>query len=154
MPFGPLSYYHVSLKVIVFLSQNFIPTLSGELCTLFPGICCDRAAILCFSVHYSDVTMGTVASQITSVSIVYSNVCSGTGKRKHQSSTSLTFVRGIHRGPVNSPHKRPVTRKMSPFDDVIMPGYSQPTLCVQTATNNTIAPVPMKKNTKDAGHIG
>ena len=27
---------------------------------------------------------------------------------------------GIHRGPVNSPHKWPVTRKMLPFDDVIM----------------------------------
>ena len=29
-------------------------------------------------------------------------------------------VRGIHRWPVNSPHKGPVTRKMFPFDDVIM----------------------------------
>ena len=27
---------------------------------------------------------------------------------------------GIHRGPVNYPHERPVTRKMFPFDDVIM----------------------------------
>ena len=33
---------------------------------------------------------------------------------------SLAFVRGIHRGAVNSPHKWPVTRKMFPFDDVIM----------------------------------
>ena len=32
----------------------------------------------------------------------------------------LAFVRGVHRGPVNSPHKVPVTRKMFPFDDVIM----------------------------------
>ena len=40
--------------------------------------------------------------------------------KKHQSSASLYFVRGIHRWPVNSPHKRPVTRKMFPFDDVIM----------------------------------
>ena len=40
--------------------------------------------------------------------------------RKHQSSASLAFVRGIHRGPVNSPHKWPVTQKMFPFDDVIM----------------------------------
>ena len=30
------------------------------------------------------------------------------------------FFRGIHRGPVNSPHKGPVTRKMFSFDDVIM----------------------------------
>ena len=41
-------------------------------------------------------------------------------QRKHQRSASLAFVRGIHRGPVNSPHKWPVTRKMFPFDDVIM----------------------------------
>ena len=52
--------------------------------------------------------------------VVYSNVYSGVDQRKHQSSTSLAFVRGIHRGPVNSPHKWPVTRKMSPFDDVII----------------------------------
>ena len=45
---------------------------------------------------------------------------SGADHRKHKSSESLVFVRGIHRGPVNSPHKRPVTRKMFPFDDVIM----------------------------------
>ena len=44
----------------------------------------------------------------------------GADQRKHQSSTSLAFVRGIHRGPMNSPHKGPVTRKMFPFDDVIM----------------------------------
>ena len=70
--------------------------------------------------HHSDVIMSSIASQITGVSIAYSTVCSGTDQRKHQSSTSLAFVRGIHRWPVNSPHKRPVTRKMFPFDDVIM----------------------------------
>ena len=41
----------------------------------------------------------------------YSTVCSGADQRKHQSSASLAFVRGIHRSPVNSPHKGPVTRK-------------------------------------------
>ena len=45
--------------------------------------------------HYSDVVMGAMAPQITSVSIVYSPVCSGTGQRKHQSSASLAFVREI-----------------------------------------------------------
>ena len=44
----------------------------------------------------------------------------GADQRKHQSSASLALVRGIHRWPVNSPHKGPVTRKMFPFDDVIM----------------------------------
>ena len=57
--------------------------------------------------HYNDVTMGTIASQITSLTIVYSTVYSDVDKRKHQSSASLAFVRGIHRGPVNSPHKWP-----------------------------------------------
>ena len=70
--------------------------------------------------HYGDVIMGTIASEFTSLKIVYSSVYSDADQRKHQSSASLAFVRGIHRGPVNSPHKWPVTRKMFPFDDVIM----------------------------------
>ena len=64
--------------------------------------------------------MDAMASQITSLTIVYSTVYSGADKRIHQSSASLAFVRGIHRGPANSPHKWPVTRKMFPFHDVIM----------------------------------
>ena len=64
--------------------------------------------------------MGTEASQITSLTIVYTTVYSDADQSKHQTSASLAFVRGIHRGPVNSPHKGPVTRKMFPFDDVIM----------------------------------
>ena len=64
--------------------------------------------------------MGAMASQINSLTIVDSTVYSGADQRKHQSSASLAFVRGIHRSSVNSPHKCPVTRKMFPFDDVIM----------------------------------
>ena len=64
--------------------------------------------------------MGSIASQITSLTIVYSSVHSGADHRKHQSTASLAFVRGIHRRPVNSPHKGPVTRKMFPFHDVII----------------------------------
>ena len=56
--------------------------------------------------------MSAMASQITDVSIIYSTVCSGADQRKHQSFASLAFVRGIHRWPVNSPHKEPVTWKM------------------------------------------
>ena len=70
--------------------------------------------------HYGDVIMGAIASQITSLTIVYSTVYSDVDQRKHQSSASLAFVRGIHRRPVNSPHKWPVKRKIFPFDDVIM----------------------------------
>ena len=64
--------------------------------------------------------MSAIASQMANPTIVYSIVYSGTDLRKHQSSASLAFVQGIHRGPVNSPHKGSVTRKMFPFDDVIM----------------------------------
>ena len=60
--------------------------------------------------HYNDVILNASASQITSLTIVYSTVYSGIYERTHQSSASLAFVRGIHRGP----------RKMLPFDDVIM----------------------------------
>ena len=70
--------------------------------------------------HYNDVIMGTIESQITSLTIVYSIVYSDADEREQQSSASLAFVRGIHREPVNSPHKWPVTRKMFPFDDVII----------------------------------
>ena len=62
-------------------------------------------------IRYGDVIMGTIASQITSLTIVCSTVYSGADQRTHQSSASLAFVRGIHRGPVNPTHKGPVTRK-------------------------------------------
>ena len=90
-------------------------------------LCCngDRywkllSKIIAPHLHYGDVIMGAIASQITSLTIVYSIVYSDADQRKYQSSASLAFVRGIHRWPVNSPHKWPVTRKMFPFDDVIM----------------------------------
>ena len=64
--------------------------------------------------------MGGMASQLTSLTIVYSSVYSSADQRKHQSPAWPAFVRGINLGPVNSPHKWPVTRKLFPFDDVIM----------------------------------
>ena len=70
--------------------------------------------------HYGNAIMGPIASQITSLTIVYSTVYSDADQIKYQSSASLAFVQGIHRGPVSSPHKWPVAWKMFPFDDVIM----------------------------------
>ena len=70
--------------------------------------------------HYDDVIMTMLASQITSLTVVYSIVYTGVNQRKHQSSASLAFVWEIHREPVNFPHKWSATRKMLPFDDVIM----------------------------------
>ena len=102
------SYPEVSLKAwpVISCSHNFPKCYEHVICeALIP--------------HYDDVIMGAMASQITSLTTVYSTVYSDADKKKHQSSASLAFVRGIHRGPVNSPHKWPVTRKMFPFHDVI-----------------------------------
>ena len=78
----------------------------------------------CFRCFHLRLIMGSMASQIISLTIVYSTVYSDADQRKHQSSASLAFVWGIHRGPVNTPHKWPVTRKMFPFDDVIMSAFT------------------------------
>ena len=85
-----------------------------------------KTPLSCRYQHYGDVIIGAIASQTTSLTIVYSTVYSDEDQRKHQSSASLAYVRGIHRGPVNSPHKWPVMRKMFPFDDVIMIYCSTP----------------------------
>ena len=71
--------------------------------------------------------MGAMASQITSLTIVYLTVYLGPDERKQQSSASLAFVWGIHRWPVNSPHKWPVSQKClhlmtSSCDEVGKPG--------------------------------
>ena len=98
--------------------------------------------------------MSAIASQITSLTIVYSNVYPGAEQSKHQSSASLAFVWGIHRGPVNSPHKWPVTRKMFPFDDVIIFDL---TLILQghfTGTRTIIRfPVPVKQHWNPLAHM-
>ena len=85
------------------------------------------------SIPYITMTSWWARWRLTSRTIVYSTIFSGTDQRKHQSSASLAFVRGIRRWPVNSPHKGPVTRKMFLFDNVIMlpccpvlPGHEQP----------------------------
>ena len=61
------------------------------------------------SLHYSDVIMSAMVSQITSLTILYSTVYLGVDQREHQCSASLAFVRGIHRWPVNCPHIGTVT---------------------------------------------
>ena len=81
-------------------------------------IFCEMHNIIDF--HYNDVIMSTMASQITSLTVVYSTVLF----RHRSKKTSKLCVTGLCEGnspwPVNSPHKGPVTRKMFPFHDVIM----------------------------------
>ena len=105
--------FHIIIKLLkletVVAIKTYFPTRIWN-----PRVCVFKTVLQ----HYSGVIMNAMATQITSVSIVYSTVCSD--QRKHQSSAPLAFVREIYRWPVNSPHKRPVTRKMCPFDDVIM----------------------------------
>ena len=118
-PLKPIRFL-VSVAMILFPeTHRIVLMISPD--TIIPN-CIGRCSLKSdmYLRHYSDVIMDTIASQITSLTIVYSTVYSDADQRKHQSSTSLAIVRGIHRGPVNSSHKWPVTRKMFPFDDVIM----------------------------------
>ena len=81
---------------------------------------CFISHITMHACHYIDGIMTTMASQITSLTIVYSTVYSDADQRKHQILCVTGLCVGNSPGPVNSPHKGPVTRKMFPFDDVIM----------------------------------
>ena len=124
---GSLIYVDISLEEIVNV-KHLHRDIRGEIHVIMKQQKLQRKCMWLYSHHwacrqnghYGDVVMGVIAPQITSLTIVYSTVYSDADQRKHQSSASLAFVRGIHRGPVNSPHKWPVTRKMFPFDDVIM----------------------------------
>ena len=69
--------------------------------------------------HYSDVLMGVMASQITGVLIICPTVCSGADEKASKLRVTGR-CEGINRWPVDSPHKGPVSRKMFPFDDIIM----------------------------------
>ena len=71
-------------------------------------------------IHCSDFIMSTMAFQITGVSIVCPTVCSGANQRKHQISASLAICEGNPPVTDGFPHKGQVTRKMFPFDDVIV----------------------------------
>ena len=104
-----------SLQIILETTNSFIYDMFNQ-----NAVSLLRGPVQSELTHYSDVIMSAMASHITSLTIVYSTVYSGADQRKHPSSASLAIVRGIHRWPVNSPHKGPVTRTMFPFDEVIM----------------------------------
>ena len=108
---------YVTLLVVVYVIIWFIQIWGDYVRKLKDQF---RSHVKLIPLHYSDVIMNAMASQYTGVSIVYSTVCSGANQRKPQSPASLDFVWGIHRWPVNYPYKLLVTRKMFPFDDVIM----------------------------------
>ena len=72
--------------------------------------------------HYNDVIMGAMASQITSM--FTQPFIQGRRSKKTSKLRVTGLCVGIRRWPVNSPHKWPVTRKMFPFDDVIMETFT------------------------------
>ena len=76
---------------------------------------CNSGFLIMPQIHYNDVIMSMMASQITSPATVYLTVYSRADQRKHQSSASLAFVRGIDRSPVNSLHKGQWQRKCLHF---------------------------------------
>ena len=125
--FGSIKYYLVSNLLrgdthSCYIHRSSYPiTTVADAHALKIGTRLSATTILNWLWHYSDVIMGAMASQNTSLTIciVYSTIYPG-AERKHQCSASLVIVRGIHRWPVNSPRKWPVTRKMFPFDDVSM----------------------------------
>ena len=96
MKWCPLFYISLISKTIS--SILFIQVLQAAVYSQQQQVC-DLLTCGCpsLSVHYNDVIMGAIASQITSLTIVYSIVYSDADQRKHQSSASLAFVRGIHR---------------------------------------------------------
>ena len=99
----------VTSKRMIWMQLIIHALISVNLCVKGPYI-----------VHYTDIIMSAMTSQITSLSIVGSTVYSGADQRKHKRSASLAFVRRIHQWPVNPLHKGRVIRKMFPFDEVIM----------------------------------
>ena len=88
-----------------------------NLCAIF------KFALFFYLAYTSLYLINPSYDHVTSVSIGCSTVCSGADQRNHQSSASLVFVRGIHWWPVDSPHKGSVTRKMFPFDALLMPQW-------------------------------
>ena len=97
--------YHIHSHNHIFCSVFLKTPITYEIYLLKNRNRCHISWALVTYTHYNDAKISVVASQITSLTIIYTTVYSGTDQRKHQSSASLAFARGIHRWPVNSPHK-------------------------------------------------
>ena len=115
------SHIPSNIHVVLFWSWHWISQQIDVIDAHIHGYFTDIGTIL--RLPRITVTSQWRPRRLTGVSIVYSTFCLSADQRNYQSSASLAFVRGIHRWPVNSPHKGPVTRKMFPFDDVIMNDY-------------------------------
>ena len=117
---SPYQECEICVPLISFKANGTMKTIHTTAGNIYDFVRTCQRTHLYPAPHGSDVIMSVMASQITGVSIVHSIVCWGADQRNLQSSTSKVFVRGLHQSPVNPPHRGPVTRKMFPFDDVIM----------------------------------
>ena len=112
-------WVNAGLEMIILLNQFLCLKFRGFLWIMIEDM--QSQALIGFSfIHYSDVIIHTMAFQITCVSIICSTVYLGADQRKYKNSVSQAFVRGIHRSPMDSTHEGLTTRKMFPFDDIIM----------------------------------
>ena len=108
--------HHSASTACNVLNKRHYIALHPAPCIVNQNCCRDVASLS----HYSDVIMGAIASKITSLTTVYSTVYSDADQRKHRSSVVTGLRAGNSPGPVDSPHKWPVTRKIFPFYNVIM----------------------------------
>ena len=106
VPMGPINNIPALVPIMAWHRQGDKPLSEPMMISLLTHICVTsmsyshsslawvNPALSCHELHYSDVIMGAMASQITGVSIVYSTVCSGVDQRNYQGYTSLAFVKG------------------------------------------------------------
>ena len=124
--------------------------LAARVCTFYTlSVCVSFGPRQCWRFclyHCSDFIMSAMASQITIVSIVCSTACSCVYQRKHQSSASLAFARGINWSPVDSPHKGPVARNMFSIDDAIMYSWKGNRFGYRMCPANTMGHFSLFKN--------
>ena len=102
-----LDYWNITVSWRKWQYEKFISeNVSNFLHVISPNYKATSVSpVVIIPLHYDDVIMGVMESQITSLTSVYSTLYSSVDQSKHPSSASLAFVWGIHRGPVNSPHK-------------------------------------------------
>ena len=95
-----MNTYEMIWVRILFISRYFSILFNSFPLVRFPDNPVYISIHCCLPEPFSDVIMSAMASQIATVSIVCSTVCSGADQRKHKISVPLAFVKGIHRSPV------------------------------------------------------
>ena len=113
--------YCLVLKHSKHKETRIVCIIIGIICTFFMVICKRKSGLAkCQHITMTSYERHVVSNHLPSGCLF--NILSGPASKEHQSLHYWPFVRVIHRWPVNSPHKLPVTRKKLPFHDVIVKG--------------------------------